>query len=388
MSIQVNPNFLGKIKSYGADKINLCFNCGNCTATCPFSYNFDSIIPRKLIRYAVIGAEDFVSAAPEVWLCYECEDCSTLCPRQANPNVIMRAIKKYAIARYLGPLYWFAEKMMTSLSALIGFNVLLTVVFSLLIAIALALGYGVVNLHEVDLAAFIPPEYIHDFGLLLGAYIGIMLINGIYTQWKLMRNYVTQQTKKRNWISAIIGTLVDEIVTQKRHLYCESKHRWVGHFLILWGFLGLGLATFLSFLFNSDFSYYPPIIPDLSEVSTASLREFIESLSLQLISFIGMVSGIALLIGLMIMIYRKVVGLTFENHFSDWYFVGLLAIADISGLLTLAGRVLSLIPWVYYFYVVHLISVAILIVMAPFSRFAHSVYRFFTILLLKRNNYV
>jgi len=387
MSIQINPNFLGKIKSYGASKINLCFNCGNCTATCPFSFKFDSIIPRKLIRYTVIGAEDVVLASPEVWLCYECEDCSTACPRQANPNVIIRAIKKYAIARYSGPLYRFAEKMMTSLSVLIGTNILLTMVFLSLITIALSLGYGVMNLSEVDLATFLPTEYIHNFGLLLGAYIGIMLINGIYTQWKLMRNYATQQTKKRNWISAIIGTLVDEIVTQKRHLYCESKHRWVAHFLILWGFLGLGLATFLSFIFNSDFGYYPPIIPDLSKVSTASLWELIESLSLQLISFIGLISGIALLLGLMIMIYRKVVGLVFENHFSDWYFVILLVIADTSGLLTLAGRALSLLPWVYYFYVVHLISVAILIVMAPFSRFAHSVYRFFTILLLKRNCY-
>ena len=53
-----------------------------------------------MIRYALLGLEKRILAAPEPWLCYYCGECSETCPRQAEPAALMMALRRFATRRY------------------------------------------------------------------------------------------------------------------------------------------------------------------------------------------------------------------------------------------------------------------------------------------------
>ena len=81
------------LKEFGAEKVFECFNCGNCTAVCPVSSS-EHMFPRKLIRYAQLGAEDILLESEEPWLCLVCRHCTVTCPRDAFPSELMVAARK------------------------------------------------------------------------------------------------------------------------------------------------------------------------------------------------------------------------------------------------------------------------------------------------------
>ena len=54
MSHRADPHFLPELQKQGAANIELCFNCGNCTAVCPLSTEKENF-PRRMIRYAQLG---------------------------------------------------------------------------------------------------------------------------------------------------------------------------------------------------------------------------------------------------------------------------------------------------------------------------------------------
>ena len=92
---KVNDNVLAEIKKLGAFDLEACYSCGTCSAVCPLSKEAVSF-PRRLLRYAQLGLEKRILAAPEPWLCYYCGECSETCPRQAEPAALMMALRRFA----------------------------------------------------------------------------------------------------------------------------------------------------------------------------------------------------------------------------------------------------------------------------------------------------
>ena len=54
---KLNFEFTTELSELGAVDLNLCYNCGNCSAICPLS-NEDNSFPRKMIRASILGIED------------------------------------------------------------------------------------------------------------------------------------------------------------------------------------------------------------------------------------------------------------------------------------------------------------------------------------------
>lgn len=82
--VTVDPDFMNELAPSGKDVGAACFNCGTCTAICPLVSDH---FPRKLIRYAQLGAKDLILAhATELWRCLHCGLCTQTCPRGANPG--------------------------------------------------------------------------------------------------------------------------------------------------------------------------------------------------------------------------------------------------------------------------------------------------------------
>jgi len=65
-----------------------CFQCGVCTATCPWGLvKPEPVVVRHLIRQAQLGVPGWADA---LWLCTTCGQCKELCPRGVDiPNVIL-----------------------------------------------------------------------------------------------------------------------------------------------------------------------------------------------------------------------------------------------------------------------------------------------------------
>jgi heterodisulfide reductase subunit C len=80
--------------------LNLCFQCGKCSAGCPMADKMD-LKPAQIMHRARLGrAEDLVLRSQAIWLCLGCETCSARCPQQVDPAAVMNAARILALHRH------------------------------------------------------------------------------------------------------------------------------------------------------------------------------------------------------------------------------------------------------------------------------------------------
>ena len=65
------------IKEEGGDVLDLCYQCGTCTATCPWN-NVKTFPVRKLMHRSQLGLIDF--GDEYIWQCVGCRMCMLACP--------------------------------------------------------------------------------------------------------------------------------------------------------------------------------------------------------------------------------------------------------------------------------------------------------------------
>lgn len=89
----VNPfsEAVEAIIEVGGEALKSCYQCGLCTATCPWNL-VRSFLSRRLIHQAQIGLVELDSE--EVWLCVSCGACVERCPRGVEIIDIFRAIRR------------------------------------------------------------------------------------------------------------------------------------------------------------------------------------------------------------------------------------------------------------------------------------------------------
>lgn len=94
----ISADFADELERFGLDTTLECFNCGTCAAICPLIYEH---FPRKMIRYAQIGARDrILENAQELWRCLHCGLCTQTCPRGANPGELILGLRRYVVNRW------------------------------------------------------------------------------------------------------------------------------------------------------------------------------------------------------------------------------------------------------------------------------------------------
>jgi heterodisulfide reductase subunit C2 len=91
----VYPQFVDELEHFGVNTTLECFNCGTCAAICPLIYEH---FPRKMIRYAQLGARDkILRNAQELWRCLHCGMCTQTCPRGANPGELILGLRRFVL---------------------------------------------------------------------------------------------------------------------------------------------------------------------------------------------------------------------------------------------------------------------------------------------------
>ncbi len=347
----INQNLYKEIEKLGAKDMELCMQCGNCSAACPLSTGTNSF-PRKIYRYLQLGLEDKLLESPEPWLCYYCGDCNIDCPRGAEPAETMMAARRFLTTKFdftgLAHKFYTSPKWEVGAFFVVAFSIILLFLF----------GHGPVITDRVALNSFAPAHYVHIGDQIMFAILGTLLIsNGFRMYLKIMKGtkipiltYITQ---------APIFLL--HYLTQKRWRKCGTgpNSRWTRHFLLFSGYVVMEVLV-IGFLevFQTDiihpfwhptriFGYYATIV-------------------------LMLISGNMLYSRL----YLKEEKLHRYSDFTDLFFLILLFAIAFTGILVHFFRISGFPIATYTMYTIHVaICVGMLCIMLPFGKLSHLFYR-------------
>jgi heterodisulfide reductase subunit C len=91
-SKRLRSNFIKKVAELSGQNLNLCYQCGKCSAGCPMSFAMD-ILPNQVIRLVQLGLEEDLANSKTVWLCASCFTCTARCPRGVDLSRVMEAVR-------------------------------------------------------------------------------------------------------------------------------------------------------------------------------------------------------------------------------------------------------------------------------------------------------
>ncbi len=373
MTVQVDQTLLPALRRFGAFDISACFNCGTCTAICPLTES-DSTFPRRMIRYAQVGMRDELLSSKELWACYACGECSETCPRQAEPSEFMAAARRYAIAGY--DKTRLARTMYTRPVVGTGIAVALAAFFALF----MYAGHGPQSTGSLDIFGFIPDAIIHNLGIAVMILVFVAGLVGVGTMARAvsrengvtLRTVVGGRAALRRSGRALWTAIAVESLGQRRYRAdCDTDagaqpwyvRRWFIHAATMWGFLGLLAATILD---------YGLSIVGIKETGTPVPIWYP-------VRLLGTVAGILLVYGATMLIVQRVRGRERSVRHStsaDWTLLALVWITGVTGfILELALYLPSAPAWGYWFFLFHVAVAMELVILAPFMKLAHAVYR-------------
>ncbi|MCP3941112.1 MAG: 4Fe-4S dicluster domain-containing protein [Desulfobacteraceae bacterium] len=347
----IDQNLFSEIKKLGARDMELCMQCGNCSAACPLSSGTNTF-PRRIYRYLQLGLKDKLLESPEPWLCYYCGDCNTDCPRGAEPAETMMATRRWLTTQFdwtgLASLFYSSPKW--QILAFLGITMGMILLF--------LFGHGPVITDRVALNSFAPPHWVHIgdqimFGI-LGALLfsnGFLMYRGIMKGTKIpIVIYLTQAP-----------VFLLHYLTQKRWRKCGTgpSSRWVRHFFLFSGYITMEVL----------------IIGFLEVFQTDIIHPFWHPTRI-----FGYYATIAIMSVSANMLYSrwylKEEKLHRYSDFTDLFFLVLLFMSAFTGILV---HIFRLAQWPIATYVIYTIHVSMVVgmlcIMLPFGKLSHLFYR-------------
>jgi len=362
-----------ELQRYGATDMSACFSCGTCTASCPMSQT-DSTFPRRIIRYAQLGMKDALLSSKELWSCYQCGECAETCPTQADPSEFMAAARRYTIASY--DRTRIARTMYT--------RPLLGTLFAVLLAAFFALfmygAHGPQSGESLAIFEFIPEELIHNTGIVVMIVVFLAGLSGVLSMARRIarregvgwRTLFGSRPALARSVRAAWSAIARESLGQVRFRQeCDAdpepvtlyRRRWLIHAVTIWGFLGLLAATLLDY-----------------GLALVGIKETGAPVPIWYpIRLLGTVAGVMLVYGTTVFIidrYRAANRSVRQSTTADWMLLGLLWVTGVTGfILELALYLPDAPAWGYWVFLVHVAVAMELVLLAPFMKLAHAVYR-------------
>jgi len=93
---ELDMKFTEAIVKAGGEKINLCIQCGTCSASCPIGTR-TALRTRQVIRRAQLGFRDEALSNKGLWLCTTCSTCTQRCPRDVNPMEVLVSMRSLLV---------------------------------------------------------------------------------------------------------------------------------------------------------------------------------------------------------------------------------------------------------------------------------------------------
>jgi heterodisulfide reductase subunit C len=95
--------FLEQVERETGEDLSRCYQCGNCSGSCPVSDEMD-IPVSQVIRFVQLGQEETVLESNSMWLCVSCFQCQGRCPKCLDPSKIMEGLRRLSLRRGQRPL--------------------------------------------------------------------------------------------------------------------------------------------------------------------------------------------------------------------------------------------------------------------------------------------
>ncbi len=351
MSIRVNPKLVNELALYGAEDVQKCYHCGNCTAVCDHAIEKFSF-PRRPMRLLQMGLEKRLTESLEPWLCYYCGQCSTQCPRGAEPGETMMSLRRWLTSRYdfTGISRLFYRSWKAELGAIIAVALLTGLGF-------LAYGFHNGSIHDYDGPnAFLSSAVVHVFDWTMASVLALLLgINAARMWWLTTGGNTRIRVPAFSYIKHILALPI-HFTTQRRYAECTTTRPWLVHLALMSSYVTL-LVLIMFFLDRMQAG--PEIV--------WSVHAF------------GYAATVGLLLAAVTAIYgriKKSAPHYQHSHESDWIFLGLLLAVTITGAAQHLLHRFGIPMAANIAYVIHLMLVVPMLVLeVPFSKWSHLVYR-------------
>jgi quinone-modifying oxidoreductase, subunit QmoC len=378
MDVQPDLDFIRYLKTAGGDTMKKCYQCATCSVVCPLSTD-EHPFPRQEMIWGGWGMKEKMIADPNVFLCHQCGDCTVYCPRGAKPGDVLGAIRAYAYTA-LGWPTGLAKLASTAK----GLPMLIAIP-SVIIFVLWAISGGMVIPGSEDFAKY---GYQRFFGhwdfhwlsknvafidvIMLGA-AGLAVVasyKGVTTMWKQMcekeggstnfKPSLVQMAQDFVWPSVI------EIIQHNRFKECiTNRNREDGHKPLMYAFGGLFVVTAWSAFANDVLGLWIPSLHGPMSVWNP-------------VKILANVSAVAMIVGCGILWVNRSKSEAEDNitpTFYDWFLIWEIMAVGVTGLLAEVARWAGLAAPGYILYFLHLVTVMMLFMYMPYTKFAHLIYR-------------
>jgi ferredoxin len=354
--MRVNPELIDDLSRYGAEDVQKCFNCGNCTAVCSLAddkYNF----PRRSMHALQLGLEKKLERGLEPWLCYYCGECSTYCPRGAQPGETMMSLRRWLTSRY----------DFTGIGRAFYRRPAIEIISVVVVAILTGVGFALFGFLQGDIRqytgpdAFLPADVIHIFDWVLAGVLLAFLIPNMFRMWwfTLGRETLGRDRRVRLPLWSYLKSVYLfplHFITQKRYAQCERKRPWAIHLALMLSYVTM--LILIMFFLKTMWSG-----PEID----------------WRVHVFGYLASIGL-IGATIWALRGRIKKTEvhhqRSHDSDWIFLVLLLIVALTGVFQHALHRSGADIAANVAYVIHLMAVVPMLGLeVPFSKWSHMAYR-------------
>ena len=350
MATAIKPGLVDELQAYGADDVNKCYNCGNCSAVCVHS-EAPFVLPRRTMHALQLGLEGKLRGSLEPWLCYYCGECSEQCPKGAEPGETMMSLRRWLTSAYdfsgISRLFyrsWRWEVFFVVLAAIltgIGFT-------------AFGLSQGSIN-HYDGVNAFLPSAMIHRFDWTMAAVLVVLLGINVIRMWRFVMRGDGVRASLGSYLAALY-TLPLHFFTQLKYRQCERKRPWAVHLALMLSYLTM-LVLIMFFL---------------REMASGPAIDW-------RVHVFGYLASAGLIVAVVLNLrgrMRRDSPQHAHSHESDWMFLVLLLYVAVTGVLQHILHRAGLDAAANVTYVVHLMGVVPMLVLeVPFGKWAHLAYR-------------
>ncbi len=84
--------FRNKISTLSGEDVSICYQCGECSASCPYASEMD-LLPSTVIRLIQLGQKELINSQ-SIWLCSTCLTCFARCPQGIDIAKVMEALRQ------------------------------------------------------------------------------------------------------------------------------------------------------------------------------------------------------------------------------------------------------------------------------------------------------
>lgn len=383
MNVQPDLEFIKYLKSVGGDTVKKCYQCATCSVVCPLSGD-EAPFPRREMIWSQWGLKDKVLADPNVYLCHQCGDCSEKCPRGAKPAETMGAIRAFAYNFYAWP-----RGLADLASSAKGLPMLIGIP-AVIIFIMWFISGGLMDSWSENFKAGYGYQRMfghwdfHWYGkniffilLMMGGSAAVAIMasfKAISNLWKGMTGNQDLNPDFRpsvvQFVQMFLWPSIVEILSHKRFEECTTNiDRVKGHRPVMYAFIGLAIVTTWSLIANDILAVF------------FHLEQFHGPMSFfNPFKLLANVSAVALIYGMWCLWSarsdkEKDAGI--EGTFYDWFLIWEIMAVGVTGLLAEVCRWAGLSTVGHIVYFLHLLSVMMLFLYMPYTKFAHLVYRTF-----------